>query len=89
MELGIGSIVFIYDSINHGGFNNSTELLLHSIERTFNFAEENDVKKKAKNLLKKIWKVKLGEQPLKIIIEDKSGNSAIISDKAKVEKLKK
>ncbi len=44
MELGIGSIAFVYDSINHGRFNNSIELLLHSIERTFNFAEENEVK---------------------------------------------
>ncbi len=51
-------------------------------------AEEDDIKKKAKNLLKKIWKVKLGEIPIKVIIEDKSGNSAIISDKVKVEKLK-
>jgi len=45
-------------------------------------------KKHAKNLLKKLRKVKFGDIPLKIIIEDPSGNSAIISDKAKVEKLK-
>jgi len=51
-------------------------------------AEDKETRKKAKNLLKKIWKVKLGEVPLKIIIEDPNGNSAIISDKAKVEKLK-
>lgn len=44
MELGIGSIAFIYDSINHGRFNNSIDLLLHSTERTFNFAEENEIK---------------------------------------------
>jgi len=51
-------------------------------------AEEDDVRKHAKNLLKKLWKVSLGEFPLKIIIEDPTGNSAIISDKAKVSKLK-
>ena len=58
------------------------------IEDERDSSEDDDVKKNAKNLLKKIWKVKLGDLPLKIIIEDESGNSAIISDKAKVEKLK-
>ena len=52
-------------------------------------ADDKAVRKKAKNLLKKIWKVKLGELPLKIVIQDKTGNSAIVSEKAKIEKLKK
>ena len=43
----------------------------------------------SKNLLKKLWKVENGEQELKIVIEDPSGNSAIISEKAEVSKLKK
>jgi len=30
----------------------------------------------------------LGEAPMKIVIEDKTGNSAIVSEKAKIEKLK-
>lgn len=51
-------------------------------------AEEPELKKKCKNLLKKIWKIKLGDIPTKLILEDPSGNSAIISNKAKVEKLK-
>src|SRR3989344_4502162 len=38
-------------------------------------------KKTAKNLLKKFWKAESGELKLKIIIEDPSGNSAIISKK--------
>lgn len=58
------------------------------IEDERDIAEDDDVKKYAKNQLKKIWKVKLGDIPLKFIIEDPSGNSAIVSDKAKVEKLK-
>ena len=58
------------------------------IESEKEIAEEPEVKKHAKNLLKKLWKVKLGEIPLKIIIEDPTGNSAIISDKAKIEKMK-
>ncbi len=44
-------------------------------------------KKKAKNLLKKISKIMWGRQSQKIIIEDPSGNSAIISDKAQKSKL--
>ena len=51
-------------------------------------SEDNDVKTTAKNLLKKIRKVKWGEMPLKIMIEDPSGNSAIISERTQVEKLK-
>ena len=45
--------------------------------------EEDDVdKKKAKNLLKKLTKIAWGQEMQKLIIEDPSGNSAIISDKA-------
>ena len=50
--------------------------------------EDPDVKKKAKVLLKKMWKAKCGDFPLKIIIEDPTGNSAIISEKTVVEKIK-
>ena len=52
------------------------------------FAEDEETRKKAKKLLKKIWKIKCGELPAKIVIEDPTGNSAIISEKAKIEKLK-
>ena len=52
-------------------------------------ADDEDVRKKAKNLLKKLWKIELGEEKVKIIIEDPSGNSAIISEKAIVSRLKK
>ncbi len=51
-------------------------------------AEDSSAKKTAKNLLKKLWKVKLGELPLKIVIEDTTGNSAIVSDKAEFKKIK-
>src|SRR3989344_8990724 len=50
--------------------------------------DEDDVRKKAKNLLKRLWKVECGDEELKIIIEDPSGNSAVISDKAVVSGLK-
>ncbi len=58
------------------------------IEEQRDLSEDEDVKQNAKNLLKKLWKVKLGDIPIKLIIEDPSGNSAIISPKAKIEKLK-
>lgn len=51
-------------------------------------AEEDSERKTAKNLLKKLWRVECSDEELKIIIEDPSGNSAIISDKAVVTKLK-
>lgn len=50
-------------------------------------AEDDEDRKKAKNLLKKIINIMWGRQAQKIIIEDPSGNSAIISDKAVKTKL--
>ena len=61
----------------------------HEIEVVRDTAEEDEDRKKAKNLLKKITRIMWGQESQKIIIEDPSGNSAIISDKAVVEKLKK
>ena len=58
------------------------------IEGERDSTDDEDVRKNAKKLLKKVWKIELGEMPVKIVIEDPSGNSAIISDKAVVEKLK-
>ncbi|MBU0628403.1 MAG: ZPR1 zinc finger domain-containing protein [Nanoarchaeota archaeon] len=57
------------------------------IEVTRDNAEGNEDRKKAKNLLKKLMNIMWGRQPQKIIIEDPSGNSAIISDKAQKTKL--
>lgn len=41
-------------------------------------AETPEDRKKAKNQLKKLWKVECGDIPITLIIEDKTGNSAII-----------
>jgi zinc finger protein len=78
------------------GYISNIEGVLNRVKRVIEeqrdvASTENDkaAKTKAKNLLKKIWKIECGDIPLKIIIEDPSGNSAIISDKATVEKLKK
>ncbi|MBT3304153.1 ZPR1 zinc finger domain-containing protein [Candidatus Woesearchaeota archaeon] len=51
--------------------------------------EDPTVQKKCKNMLKKIQRVLWGRDKVKITIEDPSGNSAIISDKAIKSKLKK
>ncbi len=57
------------------------------IEKVRDIEEDEDARQKAKNLLKKLMKVLWGEEKLKITIEDPSGNSAIISEKAKRTKL--
>lgn len=57
------------------------------IEKVRDLEEDEDAKKKAKNLLKKLQNVLGGEDKLKITIEDPNGNSAIISEKAKRSKL--
>jgi len=59
----------------------------HNIETARDSEEDDAVRKKAKNLLKKLNKVVWGQEKIKLIIEDPSGNSAIISDKAVKSKL--
>jgi len=59
----------------------------HAIEMARDDEEDPAAKKKAKNMLKKLQKVMWGQETLKITIEDPSGNSAIISDKAVKSKL--
>ena len=60
----------------------------YQIESAMEMEEEDDDKKKAKNLLKKLLNITWGKEKQKIIIEDPSGNSAIISDKAVKSNLK-
>lgn len=60
----------------------------HQIESIRDSEEDLALKKKAKNMLKKITKVMWGQEKIKITIEDPSGNSAIISEKAQKSKLK-
>ena len=57
------------------------------IETLRDTAEEEEDKKAAKNLLKKLQNVLWGSEKLKIIIEDPSGNSAIVSERAVKSKL--
>jgi len=60
----------------------------YQVESARDNAEDNDDRKKAKNLLKKLNKIMWGQEKQKIIIEDPTGNSAIISDKTEKAKLK-
>lgn len=54
----------------------------YQIESAKEMEEDEEDKKKAKNLLKKILNITWGKEKQRLIIEDPSGNSAIISDKA-------
>jgi len=58
------------------------ERIKQQVEHLRDTAEEDEDRTKAKNLLKKIMRILWGEEKIKIVIEDPSGNSAIISDKA-------
>ena len=60
----------------------------YQIESAKENAEDNADRKKAKNLLKKLTKIMWGQEKQKIILEDPTGNSAIISDKTEKSKLK-
>ncbi len=62
-------------------------LVKHQIETLRDSSEDLDDKEKAKNLIKKLDRVLFGREKLKIIIEDPTGNSAIISPKAVKSKL--
>jgi len=73
------------------GFITNVEGLLNrakeAIETMRDSDEDKTVKKKCKNMLKKLQKVIWGQEKIKITIEDPSGNSAIISEKAVKSKL--
>jgi len=58
------------------------------IEAQKESTDDDGERKSAKNLLKKIRKIKYGDVATKVVIEDMSGNSAIISEKATIEKMK-
>lgn len=60
----------------------------HMFEAQKDIEEENDKKREYYKLIKKLNRVLWGSESIRIIIEDPTGNSAIISEKAKVEKLK-
>ena len=73
------------------GFITNVEGILNRVKKQIEVAQEDaedpDARKKAKNHLKKLQNVLWGHDKLKIVIEDPSGNSAIVSEKATKSKL--
>jgi len=74
------------------GYVTNVEGVLNRIKKQIEFlrdsAENPADSKKAKNMLKKLTRVLWGQEKIKLILEDPTGNSAIISDKAEKTLLK-
>lgn len=87
----IPHIITIESGPASNGYVTNVEGLLERVKKIIQSTGESEddpaKKKKAKNQLKKLGKVLVGREKLKIIIEDPSGHSAIISDKATKGKL--
>lgn len=90
-DIKIPFITTIESGPASSGYITNVEGVLNRVKRIIedvrDNAEDKSERKKAKNLLKKLQKVVWGSEKLKIIIEDKEGNSAIISEKAVKSKL--
>ncbi len=82
----LGTIGSIEPGPSSEGYVTNIEGLINRIkeqvEHLRDAAEDDDERHKAKNVLKRIMRVLWGEDPLKVTIDDPTGNSAIISDKA-------
>ena len=85
-------IMTLESSAASNGYITNIEGLLnrmkHILEQVRDNEEDPAARKKAKSHLKKIQKALWGQDKLKIIIEDPSGNSAIISEKSVKAKLR-
>jgi len=73
------------------GYVTNVEGLLQKVKEivqsTIDVEDDEAAAKKAKNMVKKLNRVMAGQEPIKIIIEDPSGHSAIVSDKAQKSKI--
>ena len=73
------------------GYITNVEGILNRIKRQIEFARDNSDDKaertKAKNMVKKLQRVMWGQDKISLTIEDPTGNSAIISEKAVTKKL--
>jgi zinc finger protein len=84
----IPHMVTIEGGENSNGFITNVEGVLERVKKVIEFARDNadeddeETTKKAKNQLKKLLRITWGQEPAKLIIEDPTGNSAIISEKA-------
>jgi zinc finger protein len=84
--------VSIDSTFNGEFFVSNVEGVLNRFVKQLNFLkdgeDEKEVRKRIKNLLKKFDKVLHGDESVTIKMKDLSGNSAIISDKTVVKKIK-
>ncbi len=73
------------------GYVTNVEGVLNRVKRAVEIArdsaEDDADRTKAKNMLKKIQKIMWGQEKARLIIEDPTGNSVIVSDKAVKSKL--
>lgn len=85
--------ISVDSTMNSEGFISNVEGVLTRFRQQIQFlkegAEDKAKRKKAKNILKGIDQVLRGEKKMTLKLIDKSGNSAIVSDKASIKKLKK
>lgn len=83
----------IEGSETSNGYVTNVEGILNRLKKITEDLRDNTEDKseqtKAKNILKKIGRILWGRDKAKLILQDPAGNSAVISDKAKKEKLKK
>jgi len=88
----IPRIMTISPGIASNGYITNIEGLVNRVRNALETARDNaetpEAKAKAKSMLKKINRVLWGSEKITVIIEDPSGNSAIISEKAKKSRLK-
>lgn len=88
----IPRIVTIDSNETSNGYITNIEGILNRVKKILegirDVSDDADEVTKAKNHLKKLTRIMWGQEPITITIEDKSGNSAIISPKAVVKKLK-
>lgn len=74
------------------GYITNIEGILNRLKKQIEYlrddAEDPADKKKAKNIVKKLQKIMWGQESITMTIEDKSGNSSIISEKAEKTRLK-
>jgi zinc finger protein len=91
-NIKIGTIATIEAGEASNGYITNVEGILNRIKRQIEFLRDNSDDpadtKKAKNHLKKLTRVLWGQEKIKIVLEDPTGNSSIISDKAVKDKLK-
>lgn len=85
-KLKVGQVGSIEPGESANGYVTNVEGILtrmkNQIETIRDTAEDKDDVKKAKNMIKKLTKVLWGQDRIKLTLDDSTGNSAIVSEKA-------